>query len=67
MANSASGRRHPANDKAGDGKLLEAPGGQIKVRGACRGGKAERIFVLNLPSLGVSLEVSGLPRLTADT
>ncbi|MEO8243336.1 MAG: proline racemase family protein [bacterium] len=51
--------------------LLEAPGGLVKVRAECRNGKAERIFVQNLPSfaasLGVSLEVAGLPTLTVDT
>ena len=51
--------------------LLEAPGGLVKVRAECRGGKAERIFVQNLPSfaasLGVPLEVPGLPTLTVDT
>ena len=51
--------------------LLEAPGGLVKVRAECRGGKAERIFVQNLPSfaasLGVPLEVPGLPTLMVDT
>ncbi len=51
--------------------LLEAPGGLVKVRAECRNGKAERIFVQNLPSfaasLGVPLEVPGLPTLTVDT
>ncbi len=51
--------------------LLEAPGGLVKVRAECRNGKAERIFVQNLPSfaaeLGVSLEVEGLGTLTVDT
>ena len=51
--------------------LLEAPGGLVKVRAECRNGKAERIFVQNLPSfaadLGVNLEVKGLGTLTVDT
>jgi proline racemase len=51
--------------------VLEAPGGLVQVRAACRGGKAERIFVQNLPSfaadLGVTLEVEGLGPLTVDT
>jgi trans-L-3-hydroxyproline dehydratase len=51
--------------------LLEAPGGLVKVRAECRDGKAERIFVQNLPSfaqkLGVKLEVEGLGTLTVDT
>lgn len=51
--------------------VLEAPGGLVKVRAECRNGKAERIFVQNLPSfaadLGVSLEVEGLGTLMVDT
>ncbi|TPE51769.1 trans-3-hydroxy-L-proline dehydratase [Amaricoccus solimangrovi] len=50
---------------------LEAPGGLVRVRAECRDGKAERIFVRNLPSfaarLGVALEVEGLGTLTVDT
>ena len=50
---------------------LEAPGGLVTVRAECRNGKAERIFVQNLPSfaarLDVPLEVEGLGRLTVDT
>ncbi len=51
--------------------ILEAPGGLVKVRAECRAGKAERIFVQNLPSfadrLGVPLEVEGLGTITVDT
>ena len=51
--------------------VLEAPGGLVRVRAACRDGKAERIFVENLPSfadrLGVALEVEGLGTLSVDT
>ena len=51
--------------------LLEAPGGLVKVRAECKGGKAERIFVQNLPSfadkIGVPLEVPGLGTITVDT
>ncbi len=51
--------------------VLEAPGGLVHVRAECRGGKAERIHVQNLPSfaadLGVALEVEGLGTLTVDT
>ncbi|QXC48988.1 proline racemase family protein [Agrobacterium salinitolerans] len=51
--------------------LLEAPGGLVKVRAQCRNGKAERIFVQNLPSfaaqLNVELEVEGLGKLKVDT
>lgn len=50
---------------------LEAPGGLVAVRAECRHGKAERIFVENLPSfaqkLGAALEVEGLGTLTVDT
>lgn len=51
--------------------VLEAPGGLVAVRAECRDGKAERIFVRNLPSfadrLGLPLDVPGLGRLTVDT
>lgn len=51
--------------------VLEAPGGLVRVRAECRNGKAERIFVQNLPSfvadLGVTLQVEGLGTLTVDT
>ncbi|MCE8509788.1 proline racemase family protein [Ruegeria pomeroyi] len=51
--------------------VLEAPGGLVKVRAECRNGKAERIFVRNLPSfaaqLDVSLDVPGVGRVTVDT
>lgn len=50
---------------------LEAPGGLVRIRAECRDGKAERIFVRNLPSfaerLDASLEVEGLGTLTVDT
>ncbi|MCB2157269.1 MAG: proline racemase family protein, partial [Rhodobacteraceae bacterium] len=50
---------------------LEAPGGLVKVRAECRGGKAERITVRNLPSfadrIGATVEVDGLGTLTVDT
>ncbi|MFC0340120.1 trans-3-hydroxy-L-proline dehydratase [Paracoccus niistensis] len=50
---------------------LEAPGGLVRVRAECRDGKAERIFVENLPSfagrLDASLEVEGIGSLTVDT
>ncbi len=51
--------------------VLESPGGLVHVRAQCKDGKAERIFVQNLPSfvadLGVTLEVDGLGTLTVDT
>ncbi|EYD77094.1 2-methylaconitate racemase [Rubellimicrobium mesophilum DSM 19309] len=51
--------------------VLEAPGGLVRVRAECRNGKAERIFVQNLPSfaqkLDAHLEVEGLGTLTVDT
>lgn len=50
---------------------LEAPGGLVKVRAECEGGKAKRISVRNLPSfacqLDAVLEVEGLGSLTVDT
>jgi proline racemase len=50
---------------------LEAPGGLVRVRAECRHGKAERIFVQNLPSfaarLDAPLEVEGLGTLQVDT
>ncbi len=51
--------------------VLEAPGGLVRVRADCAGGKARRIHVENLPSfatrLGVPLEVPGLGAITVDT
>ena len=51
--------------------VLEAPGGLVRVRAECSGGKARRIFVQNLPSfaarLDAPLEVEGLGRLNVDT
>jgi proline racemase len=50
---------------------LEAPGGLVRVRAACRAGKAERIYVQNVPSfaerLDATLEVEGLGSLAVDT
>ncbi|MDO5371387.1 proline racemase family protein [Paracoccus sp. (in: a-proteobacteria)] len=50
---------------------LEAPGGLVRVRAECKGGKAERIFVENLPSfagrLDAALEVEGIGTLKVDT
>ena len=50
---------------------LEAPGGLVQVRAECRDGKAQRIFVENVPSfaaqLDQSVEVEGLGTLTVDT
>lgn len=50
---------------------LEAPGGLVRVRAECRDGKAERIYVRNLPSfaqmLDQPLEVDGLGTLRVDT
>lgn len=50
---------------------LEAPGGLVKVKAACANGKAERIFVQNVPSfagqLQVPLEVEGVGTLMVDT
>ena len=50
---------------------LEAPGGLVRVRAECKNGKAERIFVQNLPSfarhMSVPLEVPGIGTLSVDT
>jgi proline racemase len=50
---------------------LEAPGGIVEITAECRGGKAERITVRNVPSfadrLDATLEVPGLGTLTVDT
>ncbi|MBO6899143.1 MAG: proline racemase family protein [Shimia sp.] len=50
---------------------LEAPGGLVKVRAECKDGKAQRVFVQNLPSfadkIGVPLEVPGHGTITVDT
>lgn len=50
---------------------LEAPGGLVRVRAECKDGKAERIFVENLPSfagrLDAALEVEGIGTLKVDT
>ncbi len=51
--------------------LLEAPGGLIRIRAECDGGKARRITLRNLPSfaqhLDAPLEVEGLGALKVDT
>ncbi len=51
--------------------VLRAPGGLVRVRAACRDGKAERILVENVSSfadrLDATLEVEGLGTLTVDT
>ena len=51
--------------------VLEAPGGLVRIKAACRGGKAERVTVRNLPAfaarLDAPLEVAGLGTLTVDT
>jgi trans-L-3-hydroxyproline dehydratase len=50
---------------------IEAPGGLVRVRAECEGGKARRIAVENVPSfahlLDASLEVEGLGTLRVDT
>lgn len=50
---------------------LEAPGGLILVRAQCKNGKAERIFVQNMPSfaqkLSLELNVPELGKLMVDT
>jgi proline racemase len=51
--------------------VLEAPGGLVRVRADCKGGKAERITVTNLPSfaarLDAMLDVDGIGEITVDT
>ena len=51
--------------------ILEAPGGIVRVRAECRGGKAQNITVQNLPSFvgetGVTLNVPTLGSITVDT
>jgi proline racemase len=51
--------------------VLEAPGGLVYVRAECREGKAQRIFVKNVPSfvdqMSVPIEVEGLGTITVDT
>ena len=51
--------------------VLEAPGGLVPVRAECRNGKAERIFLRNVPSfariLDARLELDGGRTLTVDT
>ena len=51
--------------------FLEAPGGLVKVKAICKNGKAERIFVQNLPSFGykldTKLELEGYGSISADT
>ncbi len=51
--------------------LLEAPGGLVKARAVCRGGKAERVTITNVASwvdqLGARLEVEGFGTLRVDT
>ena len=50
---------------------LEAPGGLIEARAACREGRVTSVRVRNVPSfacrLGAALEVAGLGTLTVDT
>ncbi|MEQ8357589.1 MAG: proline racemase family protein [Kiloniellaceae bacterium] len=51
--------------------VLEAPGGLVQVRAACRNGKAEHITVRNLASFAdrqdAALEVDGIGTLKVDT
>lgn len=50
---------------------MEAPGGLVEARVACRNGKAERVTITNLPSfasrLDASLEVPGIGTVSVDT
>ena len=49
---------------------LEAPGGVVEARAACRGGRCESVEITNVPSfadrLDAALEVTGMGTLTVD-
>lgn len=45
----------------------QAPGGLVRMRAGCRRGKAERIFVQNLPSLAARLDAEGMGNPTVNT
>ena len=51
--------------------FLEAPGGLVKIKALCKNGKAERIFIRNLPSFGYKLdtilELEGYGSISVDT
>lgn len=51
--------------------LMESPGGMVKVLAHCRGGKAERITITNVPSfadkLDATLEIEGIGTIAVDT
>ena len=51
--------------------VLEAPGGLVRVRADCAGGKAERIHVQNVPSFAgernIKLDVPGVGTIKVDT
>jgi proline racemase len=51
--------------------VLEAPGGLVEVKAACKGGRVERITITNVPSfadkISARLEVAGIGTLTVDT
>jgi len=51
--------------------VLEAPAGLVPVRARCRGGKAESVTLLNVPSfadrIGAELKVPGVGELRVDT
>jgi proline racemase len=51
--------------------VLEAPGGLVEAVAECRGGKAERVTLRNVPSfadkLGAFIEVAGLGTVAVDT
>jgi trans-L-3-hydroxyproline dehydratase len=50
--------------------MLEAPGGLVRAKVACAGGRAQRVTVLNVPSfvdrLDATIEVTGIGTLAAD-
>ncbi len=51
--------------------ILEAPGGIVRIRAQCEGGKAQSITVQNLPAfagqIGIPLDVPDLGRIQVDT
>lgn len=51
--------------------ILEAPGGLVQVRAECKNGKAERIYVQNVPSFACATDlplfVDGLGEITVNT
>ena len=51
--------------------VLEAPGGLVRVRAACRAGRVERVTVTSVPSfvdrIDASIEIAGIGTISVDT